>query len=141
MLILCSSCNSKYLINSADLKPKGRKVECAKCGHNWFQTLENDFQEDVLPSSVPKTEIKKSFENQSNEIKNLPATYVESPKPKLINSILTILFFLFVIMILWKINSEGINFLVLVKYYINEFYFNLNLLIKDLAKVIYQILN
>ena len=141
MLILCSSCNSKYLINSADLKPKGRKVECAKCGHRWFQTLENNFQEDVIPSSVPKTETKQSFENKNNKVKNLPATYVESSKPRLINSILTILFFLFVLIILWKINSEGINFLVLVKYYINEFYFNLNLLIKDLAKIVHQTFN
>ena len=38
MLITCSSCNSKYLVNSADLKPGGRNVQCAKCGHNWYQT-------------------------------------------------------------------------------------------------------
>ena len=38
MLISCSFCNSKYLVNSADLKPNGRNVQCAKCGNNWFQT-------------------------------------------------------------------------------------------------------
>ena len=38
MLITCSSCNSKYLVNSADLKPNGRIVRCAKCGFDWFQS-------------------------------------------------------------------------------------------------------
>ena len=42
MLVSCSSCNSKYLVNSADLKPDGRTVQCAKCGHNWFQTAKKE---------------------------------------------------------------------------------------------------
>ena len=39
MFIQCSSCNSKYLVNSADLKPNGRLVECANCTHQWYQEL------------------------------------------------------------------------------------------------------
>ena len=38
MLITCSSCNSKYLVNSADLKPNGRAVRCVKCGFDWYQS-------------------------------------------------------------------------------------------------------
>ena len=45
MLISCSSCNSKYIVNSADLKPDGRTVQCAKCGHNWFQEASIDKEE------------------------------------------------------------------------------------------------
>ena len=37
MLISCFSCNSKYLLNSADLKPSGRTVKCANCGYQWFE--------------------------------------------------------------------------------------------------------
>ena len=37
MLISCNSCNSKYLVNSADLKPDGRTVQCVNCGNQWYQ--------------------------------------------------------------------------------------------------------
>ena len=37
MFIQCSDCKYKYLVNSADLKPNGRLVECANCNHQWFQ--------------------------------------------------------------------------------------------------------
>ena len=49
MLIRCSACNSKYLVNSADLKPDGRMVECASCGHQWYQ--ESGTEEGILFSS------------------------------------------------------------------------------------------
>ena len=37
MLLKCASCNSQYLINSADLKPNGKTVKCSICGYEWFQ--------------------------------------------------------------------------------------------------------
>ena len=46
MFIQCSACNSKYLVNSADLKPEGRMVECASCSHQWLQ--EPILEEDLL---------------------------------------------------------------------------------------------
>ena len=49
MFIVCSNCDFKYLVNSADLKPDGRVVECANCGHQWFQ--EQNEQEPL--SAVP----------------------------------------------------------------------------------------
>ena len=42
MLITCSSCNSKYLVNSADLQPAGMTVRCAKCENEWFQNINID---------------------------------------------------------------------------------------------------
>ena len=42
MLISCTSCQSKYLVNSADLKPDGRTVQCAKCNFKWFQKVTNE---------------------------------------------------------------------------------------------------
>ena len=41
MFIVCSNCEFKYLVNSADLKPNGRMVECANCNHQWFQELDD----------------------------------------------------------------------------------------------------
>ena len=51
MFIVCSNCEFKYLVNSADLKPNGRMVECVNCNHQWFQELDNS----DLTSSVPSS--------------------------------------------------------------------------------------
>ena len=37
MLLNCPSCNTQYLLNSADLQPDGKKVLCAHCSFQWFQ--------------------------------------------------------------------------------------------------------
>ena len=54
MLISCNSCNSKYLVNSAELKPDGRNVQCANCGNQWFQESQvfDDNVKDNLTSEV-----------------------------------------------------------------------------------------
>ena len=52
MLISCNSCNSKYLVNSAELKPDGRNVQCANCGNQWYQerqVLDENIKEDLRP--------------------------------------------------------------------------------------------
>ena len=36
MFIECPNCEFKYLVNSADLKPNGRMVECANCNFVGF---------------------------------------------------------------------------------------------------------
>ena len=48
MLLTCPPCNSKYLVNSADLKPDGRTVRCAKCRFDWFQTPDLNKEEKEL---------------------------------------------------------------------------------------------
>ena len=50
MFIECSNCHFRYLVNAADLKPNGRMVECANCGHQWYQEL----NEAETYSSVPQ---------------------------------------------------------------------------------------
>ena len=62
MFIQCSDCDYKYIVNSADLKPDGRMVECANCNHRWFQ--EPLKGEDLLSSSVPKTSQEKPLEKE-----------------------------------------------------------------------------
>tara|TARA_B100000029_G_scaffold194903_1_gene192971 strand:+ start:589 stop:1008 length:420 start_codon:yes stop_codon:yes gene_type:complete len=139
MLIICSSCNSKYLINSADLKPNGRKVKCAKCNHTWFQTSVIDNQESV-------NETIHLSDNDSNKVKsssniNLPSTIVKEQKFSFINSLLVIFFTFVLIVIYFLFKSHGVNFFVFINYYILEFYFNLKMIINDLAKIIFTILN
>jgi hypothetical protein len=125
-------------------------VECANCNHRWFQ--EPLKGEDLLSSSVPKTSQKKPLEKEDEgqnnetdlppkEIKNLPSTVVREQKVSFINTFLVIFFLVFIIFLFWTLRSYGTNIFVLVSFYINEFFFNLKLIIDDLAKIIYQIVN
>ena len=150
MFIECSACNSKYLVNSADLKPKGRLVECAGCGHQWYQELSE--KEQKLDSSVPhstynkesaknENNIKDSKKNKVNEIKNLPSTIVNEKNVSYSNSFLVLTLLFLIIFLFWMIRHYGINIFVLFDFYIHEFYFNLKLIINDLANIINKILN
>ena len=147
MFIQCSDCNYKYLVNSADLKPNGRMLQCANCDYQWFQKLSGD--EISLPPSVPKTSLReesndKIIKNDSNnkeEIKNLPSTVVNERKVSILNSFLVVFILISLFVIFWYLRSYGVNIFVLINFYIREFFFNLKLIIDDLAKIIYQILN
>ena len=148
MFIQCSNCDYKYLVNSADLKPDGRMVECANCNHRWFQ--EPLKVKEVLLSSVPKSSQKEQYENDNTkneqesinkEIKNLPSTVVKEKKVNLVNTFLVVFLIIFLFFLFWVFKSYGTNIFVLVKFYINEFFFNLKLIIDDLAKIVFQILN
>ena len=138
MLVSCSSCNSKYLVNSADLKPDGRTVQCAKCGHNWFQIAKIE-DEEILGTSAPSSE--KKIEKNNNLTTNLPSTYVKEKKPSILNSILVIMVLVVIIISFWFLKNSGLNFFVLINFFLQEFYFNLNMIISDLTKIIHQILN
>ena len=141
MLISCSSCNSKFLVNSADLKPNGRTVQCAKCGHNWFQTASIDKEEVLSHSGQLNDDENKNFNYQNKEVVNLPSTYVKEQKVSVLNSILIVVFAFILLWGIWFLNNRNIDSFVLINFYIQEFYFNLKLLINDLAKIVYQILN
>tara|TARA_B100000959_G_scaffold266501_1_gene308988 strand:+ start:369 stop:812 length:444 start_codon:yes stop_codon:yes gene_type:complete len=147
MFIQCSDCDYKYIVNSADLKPDGRMVECANCNHRWFQEpLQAD---ELLSSSVPKASSEELQTNEKNteteistkEIRNLPSTVVREKKVSLLNTFLVIFLLVFLFFVFWAFRSYGTNIFVLVAFYINEFFFNLRMMIDDLAKIIYQILN
>ena len=149
MLIRCSACNSKYLVNSADLKPDGRMVECASCNHQWYQ--EQSTEEEILFSSAPssKNDLKqtqdiantKIEDNQKNEIKNLPSTIVTEHKTSVLNSFLVLIVLVGFIATFFLLRSYGVNIFVLINFYIHEFYFNLKLIIADIAKIIHQVIN
>ena len=88
MLLTCPSCNSRYLLNSADLKPKGRTVKCSICIHEWFQ--EPDQQNDQT-SKIPdeNSSLSNNLANETiekNLKSNLPSTLVKEKEPKILNS-------------------------------------------------------
>ena len=150
MFIQCSDCDYKYIVNSADLKPDGRMVECANCNHRWYQ--EPLKAEEHLSSSVPhvpkedhdgkvKNNTDEDKANFTKEIKNLPSTEVREKKVSVLNTFLVIFMLIFLFFLFWAFRSYGTNIFVLLTFYINEFFFNLRLIIDDLAKIIYQILN
>ena len=139
MLVSCSSCNSKYLVNSADLKPDGRTVQCSKCGHNWFQTSKIE-DEEILSTSIPSSE-KIIDRNNNNLTTNLPSTFVKEKKLSILNSLLVIIALVVIIIGFWFVRNNGLNIFALINFFLQEFYFNLNMLIDDLTKTIHHLLN
>ncbi len=146
MFIECSNCEFKYLVNSADLKPTGRMVECANCNYQWFQELDVTQTSSSVPKSKKQNSENWKSDNQNNEnknqiVRNLPSTVLRQEKPSIINSIVVFILIILIFLGIWIFRSFEINTLVLIEFYIKEFFFNLNLIISDLAKIIYSILN
>ena len=146
MFIECSNCGFKYLVNSADLKPNGRMVECANCNHQWFQESDKAETFSSVPSSKNENisileKVDKKNENKNQMVKNLPSTVVRQEKPSIVNSIFVVVLLATIFVGIWISRSFEINSLVLIDFYIKEFLFNLNLIISDLAKIIYDIVN
>ena len=140
----------KYLMNSADLKPDGRMVKCANCNHQWFQGPDKNETFSSVPSTTKieqeNNKEKSVDENKDNNsinpvVKNLPSTVVRQEKPSIKNSIIVIILVFIIFSVFWISRSYGTNTLVLIEFYIREFFFNLNLIIADLAKIIHNILN
>ena len=115
MLIRCSACNSKYLVNSADLKPDGRMVECASCGHQWYQ--EPSTEEEILfPTTSTSNNDQKETQNitnknveeiHKNEIKNLPSTVITEHKVSILNSFLILIALIAFIATFFSLRSYG----------------------------------
>ena len=143
MLIACTSCHSKYLVNSADLKPDGRTVQCANCGYQWFQESFFNEEDQILTPSAPSTSINHQTEEKESNLPtpNLPSTYVKDQKVSVLNSILVVLFVIILLGGFWATRNLETNSLILLKFYVDEFYFNLKLIFEDIAKIIHRIIN
>ena len=123
MFIVCSNCDSKYLLNSADLKPSGRMVECANCGHKWFQEINIQEELSSVPSTVKKNldrniDNNQNYKNENLPITNLPSTIVKEEKPSLRNSLIVVFLIFMILFSIWYSRSYGINTFVLIEFYI-----------------------
>ena len=80
MILSCTACGTRYLIDPALLGPEGRVVRCAKCGHQWTQTPPED-----LPRQVALPPLESDFRAIPGAARppgtNLPAL-PPSPKPR-----------------------------------------------------------
>ena len=146
MFIVCSNCDFKYLVNSADLKPNGKMVECANCGYQWYQDLDKEETYSSAPSSKNNDledviQNNQNIKKEKNTIKNLPSTIVNQEEPSIRNSLIVLILIFAIFLGIWFSRSYGINTFVLLEFYIREFFFNLNLIISDLAKIIHKTLN
>lgn len=54
MIVTCTDCSKRYLVDARALGASGRNVRCAACGHTWFQTPPEDAPRPVdLPPPEP----------------------------------------------------------------------------------------
>ena len=53
MILSCSSCLTRYLVDPAQIGVTGRMVRCAKCGHTWMQEPPADMPRPIEPTPPP----------------------------------------------------------------------------------------
>jgi predicted Zn finger-like uncharacterized protein len=66
MLLSCSSCGTRFLLDAAALGPHGRTVRCGRCSHDWFQAPPDDPAPAVEPAQPPPSA-------EYKPVPNLPA--------------------------------------------------------------------
>ena len=49
MIINCTSCSTRFLVDAAAIGRKGRQVRCARCQHDWFQSPADDLPRPAEP--------------------------------------------------------------------------------------------
>jgi predicted Zn finger-like uncharacterized protein len=54
MVVTCPKCGSRYAVDPLAIGPDGRKVQCARCDHRWFQLVEGE----PLPPPAPDVVIR-----------------------------------------------------------------------------------
>ena len=54
MHVSCSSCGARYAVDPKAIGPTGRTVQCARCNHRWFQTIEPPGRPPESPGTPPE---------------------------------------------------------------------------------------
>lgn len=55
MIVTCSNCSKRYLVDARALGTPGRRVRCANCQHTWFQPAPEDAQAPIELPPLPET--------------------------------------------------------------------------------------
>lgn len=135
MLINCPSCTVKYLLNSAELGNDGRIVKCIKCNYEWMQ------RPNLISEEKTDTKENTILHNHENYNKMLPSTYVEKKEPSLLNSFFMVFFVIFIISLYFVLKNLDQGIINLIIFYFLEFFNNIDEIIKDFAKIFYNIIN
>ncbi|HVA14824.1 MAG TPA: DUF3426 domain-containing protein [Stellaceae bacterium] len=55
MIVTCSNCSKRYLVDPRALGTPGRRVRCASCRHTWFQPAPEETQPPIELPPLPET--------------------------------------------------------------------------------------
>ena len=101
MILSCSSCSAKYLVDNHQIK-FGRHVKCIRCNHIWyFENLNYDPHQDTIKNDE-KASLKQADINDSS---NLPVVYKNNKKKN--NSLVFILLIFLVVFYAFYTYSES----------------------------------
>ena len=98
MILSCSSCSAKYLVDIHQIK-YGRHVKCFRCGHVWYH--ENKDYDPSIDDQIQSNN-KKSSQTKVNDDSNLPVIY---KKKKTVP--LPFILLIFLVIFVFKVASAG----------------------------------
>lgn len=53
MILTCTACATRYLVDPNSIGGAGREVRCARCGHTWFQSPARDLPKSIDDDDLP----------------------------------------------------------------------------------------
>jgi len=84
MIVTCSKCEKRYIVDPRALGSPGRRVRCANCQHSWFEAAPEQSQASIelppppLPETPPVVSIGTNSESNGEHRIQLPAVPRES---------------------------------------------------------------
>jgi len=60
MIVTCSSCSTRYLVDPNAIGPTGRVVKCTRCGHTWRQDAPGETIVEIRDSETDSVRIERS---------------------------------------------------------------------------------